>query len=201
VAFHDLQRAYLQLHAEAAAWAHEQLLTAHDPDGDGWCRLDRGDPYLWNHLTYHLAVAGRHHELAATVTDPAWLAVRISHDGTLAAERDVSDALRWELTEGHLLALLRRLQQTAHLLDRASGSESIVATLVWDVVSGMQRQVLEGHTGGVNAVAWSPMVVGWRRPATMGRRGCGMPLEGGETSCMVVSDHVLSVDWSAVTGP
>ena len=186
VAFHDLQRDYLLLHAEAAAVAHEQLLAAHQGcPGDDWYQLDPDDPYLWNHLTYHLAAAGRHHELIATVTDPAWLAARIAHDGALAAERDVSDALRWEPTGARLQALLRRLRQTAHMLARAAGVASVVPTLgthLWalrdtldlarldHVAPGARREVawiadatspqlirtIEGHTGGVGSVAWSP---------------------------------------------
>ncbi|MGH8907477.1 MAG: NB-ARC domain-containing protein [Egibacteraceae bacterium] len=184
VAFHDLQRDYLLLHAEAAALAHEQLLATHQPSEGGWYRLDPDDPYLWDRLTYHLAAAGRHHELIATVTDPAWLAARIAR-GALAAERDVRDALRWEPTEPRLHALLRRLQQTAHLLDRASGTDSVVATLathLWplrhtldlarldrlapgarldvawiaDATSPQLVRTITGHTGGVRSVAWSP---------------------------------------------
>lgn len=48
-------------------------------------------PQLWDHLAYHLAAAGPHHEVA-TVADPAWLVARIRHDGSLAAEHDLTEA-------------------------------------------------------------------------------------------------------------
>ena len=185
VAFHDLQRDYLLLHAEATALAHEQLLAVHrETLVNDWHQLAPDDPYLWDHLTYHLAATGRHQELIATVTDPAWLAARIVHSGALAAERDVQDAVRWEPTEARSRVLLRRLQQTAHLIVQASGVDSVVATLgtqLWplrhtldlarldrvapgarldiawvaDSTSPQLIRTLTGHSR-VRSVAWSP---------------------------------------------
>ena len=185
VAFHDLERDFLLLHAGAVASAHEQLLATHRPsEGASWDRLDPTDPYLWDRLMYHLAAAGFHRELIETATDPAWLAARMHHDGSLAAERDVREALRWEPGEARLLPLLRRLQQTSHLLDRAKDAVSVAACLathlwplqkqldlsrlddtpfgrppivVWvaDSTSPQLVRILE-QAGWVSSVAWSP---------------------------------------------
>jgi len=230
VTFHDLQRDYLLLHAEAAALAHEQLLASHQRESAGsgweWYQLDPDDPYLWDHLTYHLAAAGRHHELVATVADPAWLGARIARGGTVAAERDVRDALRWEPDEACLSALLRRLRQTGHLLDHASGEESVVATLathLWplrqtldlarldlvapgarldvawmaDATSPQLVRTIMGHTSGVESVAWSP---DGTRLATASHDGTARVWDlatGAELRTLPGhTDWVVSVAWS-----
>ncbi len=183
VAFHDVERDYLLLHALATAAAHERLLASHRPDGP-WHLLDPDDPYLHDHLAYHLAAAGRHHELVSTAIDPRWLAVRISLGGTVAAERDLSEALHWEPGEERLEAHLRRIRQTAHLLDRAAALNAIPAALaiqLWalgheidfapegtaaanmpavawvaDPTSPNLLRIIAGHDTWVSAVAWSP---------------------------------------------
>lgn len=180
VALHDYQRDYLLLEANAAAAAHDELLATHRPVSGEWHELDPEDPYLWAHLAQHLAAAGRHVELVATVTDPAWLAARIAHDDTWAAEGDVAKALQWEPAGDRATAVLSRLRQVAHLLARVERRGPVVATLavqLWPLRSmlnldrlaapatvrwavGLETpallRALAGHNGRVNSVAWSP---------------------------------------------
>ena len=73
-------------------------LTAAEPTEPGgaqpqqWWRLPAQEPYIWDHLIEHLRGAGNRRELAATVTDPAYLAHRIAAGGPHAAEADLARA-------------------------------------------------------------------------------------------------------------
>ncbi|MGH3901606.1 MAG: WD40 repeat domain-containing protein [Pseudonocardiaceae bacterium] len=116
-----LQHDYLLLHAPRLALLHAGLLDAYrallPADGrDHWWRLPVAEPYLWDHLVAHLRGAGDRHELAATVTDPAYLAQRIAVDGPHAAEADLSRAAL-ALPNHHLIAWWQGwITRHAHLL-------------------------------------------------------------------------------------
>ena len=97
IGFHDLAHEYLLLHADALPTLHEQLLDAYRGllDGsDQWWTLPLDEPYVWEHLTAHLAGAGDRDTLVATVTDPAYQAKRIARDGPHAGEADLAVAAR-----------------------------------------------------------------------------------------------------------
>ena len=96
IAFHDLQHSYLLLQADDLALLHDGLLAGYRallaPAGTGWWRLPAGEPYIWDHLLYHLLGAGDRSGAASTVTDLAYLARRIALAGPHAAETDLAQA-------------------------------------------------------------------------------------------------------------
>ena len=103
VEFHDLQHAYLTLHARPLALLHSALLdgyrallpdTGAPDDGSPWWRLPTAEPYIPEHLVWHLRGAGERRSMAATVTDPAYLVRRIDAAGPHAAEADLACAAR-----------------------------------------------------------------------------------------------------------
>ena len=140
ISFHDLQRDLLLLHAPALATLHADLLDAYRallPVGakDQWWRLPTDEPYVWDHLVHHLRGAGERRALLATVTDPAFLTIRIGGHGVHAAEADLAAA---QEDAGAALTVVdwwqAWLRRHAHLLRRLSGAAiSTVAptVLVW----------------------------------------------------------------------
>jgi WD40 repeat protein len=119
VGFHDLAHDYLLLHADDLPALHVQLLSAHGAllgEPGQWWRLPPDQPYLRAHLAAHLAGAGDRLVLARTVTDPAYQARRIAHDGPHAGEADLAVAARL-LPDHPVVAWWRSwLPRHAHLL-------------------------------------------------------------------------------------
>jgi hypothetical protein len=119
VAFHDLAHDYLLLHADDLPALHAQLLAAHGAllrEPGRWWQLPPDEPYLRAHLASHLAGAGDRLVLVRTVTDPAYQAQRIAHDGPHAGEADLAVAAR--LLPDHPVVRWWRswLPRHAHLL-------------------------------------------------------------------------------------
>ena len=120
VSFHDLQREFLLLQTEDVTLAHADMLAAYRallPDGrTSWARLPPGEPYIWDHLIYHLRGAGDGAAIQAVVCDLAWIAMRSFASGPYAAESDLRQAAG--LYPGHtgISWLLRMLTQWGHLL-------------------------------------------------------------------------------------
>ncbi|MGZ4618611.1 MAG: hypothetical protein ACXV3F_07765, partial [Frankiaceae bacterium] len=112
---------------------HVDLLAAYRrllPDGgqDGWWRLPDKEPYIWDHLLYHLRGAGERAAIVATVTDLAYLASRAYLSGPYAAETDLATAdVDPERTE--LEWLRDRFAQSAHLLAGLPTLSDVAATL------------------------------------------------------------------------
>ena len=183
--FHDLQRDYLLLQADELALAHGELLTTYRallPDKNAsWAQLPKDEPYIWEHLVYHLRGAGDGPGVLALVTDLAYLARRCFRSGPYAAESDLREAaelypddqpvswlvslfMRW----GHSFAAAETIGDLAatlagRLQDPPSGvsTESLNSLLPryllprWGLRVAQHTRVLEGHTGSVNAVAFS----------------------------------------------
>jgi WD40 repeat protein len=122
VGFHDLQHEYLLLHAPTLASLHGELLDAYRAllpasDNNQWWRLPVDEPYIWEYLVEHLRGAGDRQTLATTVTDPAYLAQRITTGDPHAAEAALTRATAalpthslitwwrgWTARHSHLLA-------------------------------------------------------------------------------------------------
>jgi hypothetical protein len=119
IGFHDLQHDYLVLHAPPLAGLHAALVAAYravvPAEPSPWWRLPDGEPYVFDHIVTHLARAGDRAAVAAAVTDPAYLARRITTGGVHGAEADLAAAaaLLPDPAVGWLRGWLRR---HAHLL-------------------------------------------------------------------------------------
>ena len=66
--------------AEDLSLLHADLLAAYrallPPDSSGWAQLPQDEPYIWEHLVYHLRGAGDGAGISALVCDLAYLASR-----------------------------------------------------------------------------------------------------------------------------
>ena len=189
VRFHDLQREFLLLHTEDVTLAHADVLAAYRallPDGSrSWARLPPDEPYIWDHLIYHLRGAGDGAAIQAVACDLGWIAMRSFASGPYAAESDLRQAARLYPRHTGISWLLRMLAQWGHLLTGYSTVGDLAVTLAsraheapapveygelgtflparylapqWGQPSaqpGLAR-VLEGHTDAVVTVAFSP---------------------------------------------
>jgi WD40 repeat protein len=141
---HPLIRDYLvQMQPNRLSDLHGRLLDAHRPTAesaparagltkfeDGWAGLPDDEPYLWDHLAYHLVGAGLGNELVATVFSSPYLAVKTLLRGTLEVERDLSVAEAQSSNNETLKSLRKRYIQTSHILSRAQDLNDIAATLL-----------------------------------------------------------------------
>ena len=192
IAFHDLQHSYLLLQADDLALLHADLLASYQallpPVGTGWWRLPAEEPYIWDHLLYHLLGAGDRSGAASTLTDLAYLAKRIALAGPHAAETDLDQASAAHLDDPRIGWLRRWLARHAHVLTSLADPADVAVTLTGWLASlhaGIDRhrldpllpplypaprwglpveqpalqRVLSGHTGPVTAVAFS--LDGW----------------------------------------
>jgi hypothetical protein len=94
IAFHDLQHSYLLLQADNLVLLHADLLAAYEtllPAADlEWWRLPPDEPYIWDHLLHHLHGAGDRIGAVSTLTDLAYLAMRISTDRPTRRQKPTS---------------------------------------------------------------------------------------------------------------
>ena len=76
--------------------AHADLLAAYRALLPPGARAGRGsrpdEPYIWDHLVYHLRGAGDGAAVQAVACDLAWIAARSFHSGPYAAESDLRQA-------------------------------------------------------------------------------------------------------------
>src|SRR6185503_5229006 len=89
IRLHRLMREYLlEIQRESITELHRRLLEAHRPQTDpasrsgfttvedGWAALPDEEPYLWDHLAFHLLGAGLGSELVSTVLSLPYVAVK-----------------------------------------------------------------------------------------------------------------------------
>ncbi len=133
VAFHDLQREFLLLQAERQALLHADLLAAYRPllpeESAVWAELPQDEPYIWEHLLYHLRGAGDGSGITALVTDLAYLAVRSFRSGPHAAESDLRQAVALYPDDPAIEWLLRLFTQWGHLFAGHHTVGDLAATL------------------------------------------------------------------------
>ena len=133
VRFHDLQREFLLLNTEQLALMHADLLSAYRtllPTADSsWAELPSDEPYIWEHLIYHLRGAGDGPAIVALVTDLAYLALRCWHNGPYAAESDLRQAAELYPDREAIGWLLRFFTQWGHLLAAVPTIGDLAATL------------------------------------------------------------------------
>ena len=94
-----------------------------------WADLPPDEPYLWDHLAYHLIGAGRGEELVATVKDLRYLAAKTHTRGTPAVESDLLAAEAHAPDDTALRVLRRSFANAGHLLSRWAGPDEIACTL------------------------------------------------------------------------
>jgi WD40 repeat protein len=186
--FHDLQRDFLLLYATDLSMRHADLLGAYRallPSCDSpWRQLPQHEPYIWQHLFYHLHGMGDASGIVKTAGDMGYLALRAFRSGPHAAESDLRHAAGLSPDDAGVAYLLRLFTQWGHVLtghselgdlattlnshaqdapltldaealDRALPARFLVAR--WGMPSappGLMR-VLEGHAWWVLAVAFS----------------------------------------------
>lgn len=97
IRFHDLQRVFLLLHTPNLALLHAQLLSAYrallPTKNSSLAELPSDEPYIWEHLVYHLRGAGEGTTIIVLLRDLAYLAQRCFLGGPHAAESDLRQAV------------------------------------------------------------------------------------------------------------
>jgi NB-ARC domain/TIR domain/WD domain, G-beta repeat len=133
VSFHDLQREFLLLHTEDLPLGHVDLLAAYrtllPPDSISWASLPPGEPYIWDHLMYHLRGAGNGAAIQALACDLAWMAMRSFLGEPYAAESDLRQAADLYPGDVRIGWLLRMLTQWGHLFTGHPTVGDLAATL------------------------------------------------------------------------
>ncbi|MET0648420.1 MAG: NB-ARC domain-containing protein [Pyrinomonadaceae bacterium] len=137
IRLHDVVRAYLLtlLPAGHLSLLHRQLLDAYrpttpvEPSATAWAALSPEEPYLWDHLAFHLLEAGRGEELVETVLELHYLVEKTHLRGTRAAEADLSAALSQAPQNHELTALLREFSRSSHIFSRGLSRDELAATL------------------------------------------------------------------------
>ncbi|RZB30894.1 MAG: hypothetical protein AEth_00848 [Candidatus Argoarchaeum ethanivorans] len=183
VSLHDLQHDYLRAVVGDLSSLHDRLLDAYQERCvDGW-KSGPNDDYFFEHLAYHLVEAGRKEDLHELLLDFNWLQAKLvaTDVNSLVSDYDhLPDDSDLHLVQGairlsaHVLArdktqlagqLLGRLQTFKEsgiqsMLEQARGWSGGMwlcprtASLI--PPGGPLIRVLEGHIGGVKAVAVTP---------------------------------------------
>jgi WD40 repeat protein len=123
IAFHGLQREFLLLKASDLRARHAELLTAYRcllPSGSGWADLPLDEPYIWDHVLFHLRGVGDGAGIRALACDLAWIVMRCFTSGPYAAETDLRLAASLYPEDPAIGWLLRLLAQSSHLLAPSS---------------------------------------------------------------------------------
>ena len=148
-------------------------------------KLPQSEPYVWEHLIYHLRGAGDRAAIRKLVCDLAYLAVRSFRSGPYAAESDLRRAADLYPDSAAIGWLLRVFAQWGHLFVDQPTAGDLAVTLAsrtrdapapinpdrldallppyflgvrWglpDAPPALTR-VLEGHAAAVSGVAFSP---------------------------------------------
>jgi WD40 repeat protein len=130
IRLHDVIRQYVcRSLGDRLTVLQSDFLDAHRPASMRWADLAPAEPYLWDHLAYHLRAANRNAELVAAVLDVRYLAAKTLSRNALAAERDLV-AAEQAAPDLHTLGLLRRsFVQSSHVFNRCEARADLEATL------------------------------------------------------------------------
>ena len=134
ISFHDLQRAFIRIQVDDLSLQHAGLLAAYrallpSPSGS-WAQLPPEEPYIWEHLVYHLRGAGDNHSVTTLVCDLAYLARRCFHAGSEAAALDLRQAAELFPDNFSIDWLLRLFTQWGHLFAEQSTISDLGATII-----------------------------------------------------------------------
>jgi hypothetical protein len=130
---HDVIHYYLLTQQNDLPGLHARLLNAYRSllpgTGVSWTDLPEDEPYIWDHLAYHLIEAGLTQQLWATVKDLSYLAKKSLVSSPTAMEADLQRAADKFPDDGQLQQLTRYVTNTAHLLPRCPNVSDRQATL------------------------------------------------------------------------
>ena len=133
ITFHDLQHEFLLLRIHDMRQAHSDLLDAYRAlpgvAEDGWRMLPTAEPYIWEHLLYHLHGAGDGSAVRAVAIDLAYLAVRCAREGPYAASRDAQAAERLFADDAAIRWTADLLTRWGHLVAGHTTPNNVAATL------------------------------------------------------------------------
>src|SRR6266700_967369 len=208
IRLHDVIRSYLQKAVEADLPAlHANLLDAYALKH--WADLPPDEPYLWDHLAYHLVASGRLAELVATVKDLHYLANKTLVRKAYAAEADLVFAEQQVPADVPLRLLTRNFANMVHLLNRCSTYTEIAPVLYSRLVHVQELsdlcQAFERDIPRPYLASWhqlpdlrDPALIRTLRGHTRYVWGCAFS-PSGSTIVSASSDETLKV-WDARTG-
>jgi WD40 repeat protein len=189
ISFHDLQREFLLLQTEDLRIQHANLLDAYRtllPERkNAWAALPPDEPYIWEHLTYHLLGAGDGSGVINLVCDLAYVAVRTFRDGPNATEADIRQAAELYPNHSTVSWILRQFRQWGQSFPWVSTLGDLAATVamrfhdapetvsisslrmllrspflevLWGQIDAPPSlvRILRGHINQVNSVAFAP---------------------------------------------
>ncbi len=132
IRLHDVIRKYLiEQQRDRLPEIHAQMLDSHQSSSTTkWSELPDDEPYLWDHLAFHLIGAGRGDELVATVKDWRYLAKKTLLRKSPSVENDLilADALAPE--DDPLRALRRGFAGASHIFNHCVNRRDIESTLL-----------------------------------------------------------------------
>ncbi|MGH2941653.1 MAG: NB-ARC domain-containing protein [Solirubrobacteraceae bacterium] len=150
IVLHDLQRDFLLLRIPSLRLLHHELLEAYrlllPSPRSPWRELPKDEPYIVEHLMWHLVGAGDTRAATTTVTDLGYIAIRAFRDGPHAAERDARQAAGLAPADSAMLWVLDLLAQWGHALvghDRLSDVAATLLTRTTTLAPGVDAEGLE----------------------------------------------------------
>ena len=165
-----VKRALLLMLADDLKESHLRLVQAYagrcSSPGD-WASLPHDEPYIWDHLVYHLHAVRDPMALQLVARDVGFLAVHAHLSGPHAVQRDLADAARF-LPEDPTVAWLNRFLETSgHLLAGHPDLAALAASLrlmLLDAPEGIDPGRLESLSL-LPPLHLRPL---WRRPRLLG---------------------------------
>src|SRR5260221_960940 len=128
IRLHDVIRSYLQKAVgDALPALYTHLLDAYKLKR--WADLPLDEPYLWDHLAYHLVTAGRLEELVVTVKDLRYLVNKTLVRSAYAVEADLAFAEQQVPADVPLRLLTRNFANMGYLLNRCRTYHDLAAVL------------------------------------------------------------------------
>lgn len=178
VYLHSVIRKYLnQRHVEQMTTYHIQLLNAHRPSFMGysppnvfnlasknhtkpnisWADMPADEPYMWDHLIYHLIESQQISELLTTIQDLRYLSAKIFYRNVSAVERDIAqveaylaqtditDSLVNPALHNRLHRLQRILANTGQQFNHCNTLKGVMNTLYCQLYDLPELQTLVTH--------------------------------------------------------
>src|SRR5262249_41934242 len=137
ILLHDVIRKYLiERQRDRLPELHARLLDALSPRRHGatapapvWSEMPDDEPYLWDHLAFHLIEAGCGDELVATVKDWRYLAKKTLLKKSLSVESDLVKAELIAPPDDPVRTLRRNYVNSGHLFNHCETSKEVKETI------------------------------------------------------------------------